>query len=103
MNMPNHLQKIQQLVSHHGLGQTAFNLSYKIANRFMTAMVLKVVVLTMDGVNKSLIADVDNRWKFLTREELEHFSKLDALLQLNADFLAHAIARGDLCYGFVQD
>jgi hypothetical protein len=103
MNMHPKLQKIQQLVSYHGLGKTAFNLGYRVANRFMTAMVLKVVVLTMDGVNKGLIAGLDDRWKFLTREELEHFSKVDSSLDLDPDFLAHALARGDRCYGFVQD
>lgn len=96
-------QSIRQHSSRYGLVSTAFNLGYRGVNRAFTAMVLKVLVLSPDGVNRSLIKGQDDRWKFLSREEIERFSRSDPALGLDGEFLTQAFARGDRCYGVVQD
>jgi hypothetical protein len=96
------IYKIRKRIAHHGIASTAFDLGYRIANRALTAVIMKVVVLTPDTVNRSLIAGRDDRWRFLSQEEFEHFSKSDPSLYLGED-LAQAFARGDQCYALVQD
>jgi hypothetical protein len=97
------IQQLRSFASHHGLAHTAFYLGYKIINRAGTAKVLKVLVLTRDSVNRSLLTGSDEHWSFLSREELERFAKADPALKISDEFRSHALPHGCQCYGFVQD
>lgn len=96
-------QQVRQFASRYGILSTAYHLGYRIVAHASTFIIMKVVVLTMDDVDRSLLAGSDEGWGFLSREQLEAFAKADPGLDIEPGFLDKAFAHGDRCYGYVQD
>jgi len=86
----------------HGLVSWAFNLAYRAVNRVATLMILKVEVVTMDTVNKDLLNEHNDGWRFLSPTEVRQFSEADTSLGLNEKFLSEACDRGSRCYALVK-
>jgi RimJ/RimL family protein N-acetyltransferase len=94
--------RFRSYVLHHGLAATLFHLGYRALNRAAMVMIFRVVALDGRGM-KQEPATARGIWRFLSRDELDGFSSKDPSLELTRDFIALAFARGDKCYGFVQD
>jgi len=100
------VDQVRSSIDHHGITPTLFSLAYRGTNKLTTALVLKGITLSPDHVAPEFLEGVDERderWRFLSRDELEQFGAALPELCLDRDFIAEAIDRGDRCYGFVVD
>ncbi|WP_162820413.1 hypothetical protein [Microvirga calopogonii] len=87
----------------YGVANAALYATYRLANSAIILLIFKVMTLEPGDLDWSLIAGQDERWKFLGPDELGRFSEQDLSLELDPSFLSAAFARGDLCYGFVEN
>ncbi|MFC4173468.1 GNAT family N-acetyltransferase [Microvirga sp. GCM10011540] len=96
-------ERLRRYVLHHGLFNTFFHLIYRLTNSSVMVLIFRIVTLTRGDVDWSLVVGSDDRWGFLSEDELIRLSRLDPSLELEDKFLSQAFARGDRCFGFVED
>src|SRR6478736_3684486 len=96
VSFPRHLKR-------YGAANTLLYAAYQLANSTVMLLIFRIMTLDPGDLDWSLIAAQDERWKFLGPDELWQFSEQDDSLELDAGFLAAAFARGDRCYGFVEN
>jgi hypothetical protein len=97
-------ERVRRYVLHHGLANTLFHLAYRVTNSAVMVLIYKVVVLAEAHMDWNLLgADRAGQWGFLSYNALRRFARSDPSLQLDDAFLSEALARGDRCYGFVED
>lgn len=94
---------IPRYLKRYGASNTFLYAAYRLANSTVILLIFRIITLDPGDMDWSLIAGQDERWKFLGPDELGQFSEQDHSLELDAGFLTAAFARGDRCYGFVEN
>jgi hypothetical protein len=97
------INRISTYVRHHGVGSTLFYLAYLLTNKIVAIQIFKIFVLLASETDWSMSTALESNWTFLSYDALKQFHNLDPLLDLDDAFLLAAAARGDQCYGLVEN
>ena len=101
------LAPIHALVSHTNEVAKSFGrraafheLQQRIVNRLVPFQVLKGMIATIDGIDRSLLDAGGLQTRFATRDELHAAVRVpDVAEEMSASFVDEALAKGDECFG----
>lgn len=99
MNLMHYRESVKQ----YGLPTTLYEIAYRAAHRAAGVTVLNAVVVTMETVDKSFLADPKRRTgRFFGAAELTEAAK-NPEYDLTEAFIDKAFSRGDRCFAFAED
>jgi hypothetical protein len=97
------LTHYQESAQKHGLPSALRELACNVARRAAQMRIWNAVVVTMETLDRSFLAEKGRQGRFLSARELYAFAKEQPDCELGEEFLASALARRDHCFGFVED
>ena len=98
----NILAKYEQIKS-IGFSTACIDFLYRYINRVTPFKVLQGMTLTLEDVDRQYLEEKPELvYRFLGEEELLHYAG-DPANELEADFVVSALAKGDRCFGIVDN
>lgn len=93
-------KRTNDIATSFGRRAALHDLQHRLVNRLLPFQVLKGMIATADGIDRSLLDAGDLQTRFATREELlAAAASAEVAEEMSMAFVDEAIARGDECYG----
>jgi len=96
------LEDLRRDLNYAGLSGTAFDLAYRLTNKCAPFMILKLMKITMETMNRALVAlPAGLQVAFPEEADLRRYAR-DSANDLTDAFLDQALAKGDRCYAILD-
>lgn len=96
------ISDLRRNMKNSGLIGAAGDFAYRAINRFTPFMILRVVQLTPERVDRKVFTDGNGySFRFLDESKLRQYAT-DPALELNNSFLDESLAKGDRCYAILD-